>query len=373
MLIPVLPVYINELGGSALQASLATSLFAISGLIFRSLTGKGVDKYGRRPLLILGFFMLFLLNISLFWFSAVAIILVLRFIHGMGWGMTSTSIATVMSDTVPAKRRGEGTGYYALSVILGTCLSPMLAIALMAHFDFKIVLTVSSAAILIGFLLAQGISIKKQKQDEAKEIQKTKGSFWSDLFEKRALLPSFLCLLLAIPFGALMSYIMVFGEEVGIKHVWLYYIGHCLMIIISRPFIGKLFDRKGHVYAILPGVISMFIGLVILSVTTNAFMLVLSSIFFGFGFGAAQPSLQAWAVNRSPEHRKGAANGTFLSAMDLGAALGIFFLGMVGSVTGYHMMFLIGSIFILALIIIYGGHLLKNRRSQMEDIQDQAV
>src|SRR5438270_110699 len=118
MLIPVLPVYIKGIGGTDLQASLATSLFAISGLIFRSLTGIGVDKYGRKLLLIIGFIVLFLLNVSLFWTSVVALILVLRFIHGIGWGITSTTIATVMSDTVPAKRRGEGTGYYALSVIL---------------------------------------------------------------------------------------------------------------------------------------------------------------------------------------------------------------------------------------------------------------
>lgn len=145
------------------------------------------------------------------------------------------------------------------------------------------------------------------------------------------------------------------------------------MILASRPFIGKLFDRKGPAWAILPGVISMFIGLVLLSFTHGMVMHILSSLFFGFGFGSAQPSLQAWAIIRSPDNRKGAANGTFLSAMDLGAALGIFLLGMAGSAFGYHAMFRIGSYFIVALIIFYVLHLMRNRQSTSSQVSEQAV
>ncbi|CCQ22399.1 Uncharacterized MFS-type transporter MJ1560 [Listeria monocytogenes N53-1] len=42
----------------------------------------------------------------------------------------------------------------------------------------------------------------------------------------------------------------------------------------------------------------------------------------------SQPALQALAVDRAAPHNKGTANGTFLSGMDIGMAVGSFGLSM---------------------------------------------
>lgn len=364
MLIPTLPVYIKDIGGSDFQASLIVSLFAFSALVFRSITGNAVDKVGRKPLLILGFIVLVAFNLTFFAFSAIALLLILRLFQGIGWGMTSTSIATVMSDNVPDARRGEGTGYYALSVILATSLAPIIGIAMLNRFDFNAILLVTTAFMIIGWILMQGISIPKlQKGDVTAE---KKGFAWKDLFEKQALLPSFLCFLLAIPFGGVMSFIVLFGEEVGIENIWIYFIGHCLMILISRPFVGKLFDKKGHASVLFPGAVSMLAGLILLSFTTTIPMLVLASLFYGLGFGAVQPSLQAWAINRSASDRKGAANGTFLSFMDLGVALGTVFLSTIASAANYAMMYRLSALCMVVFLIIYSLSFIKKGHEQQQ-------
>lgn len=142
--------------------------------------------------LIIGLCILILLNVSYFWVPIISLILILRLFHGIGWGMTSTSIATVMSDIVPSKRRGKGTGYYVLSIILASSIAPIIAIAVMNYYSFNVVLTLSTVLLIIGMIIAQGISIapiKKQVQNHT--------STKSKLFEKRALFPTFLCLLLS--------------------------------------------------------------------------------------------------------------------------------------------------------------------------------
>ena len=48
----------------------------------------------------------------------------------------------------------------------------------------------------------------------------------------------------------------------------------------------------------------MIVGLVVLSYTHSIPTLIISSLLYGFGYGAVQPSLQAWAVNRSPQKEK---------------------------------------------------------------------
>ena len=64
------------------------------------------------------------------WLSIDAIIFV-RIIQGIGWGLASTGAAAIFSNIVPKEKRGEGMGYYSLSMIISMALSPMVAIIIM--------------------------------------------------------------------------------------------------------------------------------------------------------------------------------------------------------------------------------------------------
>ncbi|WP_312561850.1 MFS transporter [Anaerospora sp.] len=361
MLIPSFPVYMKQIGGNDLQASLPFAVFSISALIVRALSGNAADTLGRRPLLLAGLLILILFNSSYFFVSTIGVILVLRFCQGIGWGMASTTFATIMSDIVPANRRGEGTGYFALSIILATSLATIAGIEIMKHYNFTTLLLVSTSLAVIGMLLTLGISIAPIKQ-LAKASHKNKSLTWSDLFEKSALLPSVLCFLHSITLGGIMSFLMLYGAEIGVENTWIYFAGHVAMILISRPFAGKLFDQKGHTVVIIPGVILMITGLTLLSYATSESSLLIASLFYGLGYGAAHPSLQAWAINRSPANRKGAANGTFLSSLDLGYAVGAVVLGLIATHTNYAIMYRVSVLFLIAFAGIYGYHVIKNRQ-----------
>lgn len=361
MLIPSFPVYMKQIGGNDLQASLPFAVFSISALIVRAISGNAADIVGRRPLLLLGLVILIIFNSSFFFFSAIGIILFLRFCQGIGWGMTSTVFATIMSDIVPVNRRGEGTGYFALSIILATSLATIAGMEIMKHYDFTVILFVSTAFVITGLLLTLAISLAPIKQLTKASRRKREFS-WSDLFEKKALLPSLLCFLHSITLGGIMSFLMLYGQEIGVENTWIYFVGHVSMILITRPFAGKLFDRKGHAVVIVPGVILMITGLTILSYAASESTLLLASLFYGLGYGAAHPSLQAWAINRSPANRKGAANGTFLSSLDLGYAVGAVLLGLIATHTNYAMMYRVSILFLIAFAGIYGYHVINNQQ-----------
>jgi MFS family permease len=371
MLIPTFPAYIKQIGGNDLEASLPFAVISISALIVRSISGNAADTFGRRPLLIVGLAILIVFNCSFYFTSAISIVLVLRFCQGIGWGITSTVLATIMSDIVPAQRRGEGTGYFALSIILATSFATIVGIEVMKRYDFNVILIVSTMLVIVGMLLMQGIAIAPIKKiEEPTDFSKKKGVKWCDLFEKSALLPALLCFLHSITLGGIMSFIMLYGREIDVENVGVYFIGHISMILISRPFAGKLFDRKGHAAVILPGILLMIIGLVTLSYATSTSYVVIASIFYGLGYGAAHPSLQAWALNRSPAHRKGVANGTFLSSLDLGYAVGAVVLGLIATHTNYAMMYRSSSFFLVAFAGIYGYYLIKDRQAQNDNRQD---
>ena len=351
LLVPTLPAFAKQIGGSGLQASLVVSGFSIASLVCRAITGHITDKLDKKPIIMIGVLILGLCTISYSMLNITGII-ILRIIQGIGWGMASTGIAAVVSEIVPNSRRGEGMGYYSLSMIISMSLAPIVAIMIMNAYKFNVVIVISIILLLVGVIFLKLVKVdntneKKSKFDNKKLI------VISDLFEKRALLPSLLCFLLAITLCGIMSYIMLFGKEINMPNIWIYFIGHVAMILLTRSFVGKLFDKKGHAIVIIPGAISMIIGLLILSYVTNVTTLMIASLFYGFGYGAVQPSLQAWAINRSPLERRGAANGTFLSSMDLSFTIGSILLSFVAEVRSYAIMYRISTIFMVIFLIIY--------------------
>lgn len=367
MLTPTLPTYAKILGGSNLQASLVVSTFSITSLLVRLFAGNVMDKIEIKPLIILGAVILDLSTLSYIWLPIAAIIAV-RIIQGIGWGLASTGAAAIFSKIIPKEKRGEGMGYYSLSMIISMALSPMLAIMLMNLCSFKNIAIISILLVIIGIIFLFQIKILHKTSNNIKRT--TKFSF-TEAFERNAALPSLLCFLLVITLCGIMSYLMLYGKEIKISYIWVYFFGFITMVLITRPFIGKIFDKKGHSLIIIPGSICAIIGLIILSYANSISMLVLSSLFYGIGYGAVQPSLQAWAVNRSPANRHGAANGTFLSSMDLSYTIGAIILSSIAEHNSYAVMYRSSIIFIIILLGIYVYKLSQNNSNKSQISQEE--
>ena len=355
MLIPTMPRYMEESGGDQFAVGLVVGIFTISALLIRPFAGKALDTLNRKYVLLIGLIIFAISAFSYQWTTTVLLILSLRFIHGIGWGITTTSFGTIVADIIPSKRRGEGMGYYGLSSTLGMALAPLIGIWIMNTKGFSFLFVTAAILALITLILTQFNTYSKGHQltEEQEQSEAKKASLLDGLMEKRALFPSFLILLFAITYGGVVTFITIYGKEQGIENVGWFFMGNAFMVMLSRPIAGKIFDKKGHQAVLIPGVLLATIGLLILSYTTNVMLLVLASLFFGLGFGTIQPSLQAWTINKVPPHRRGAANATFFSAFDLGIGIGSMTLGIVAKWTSYSTMYRLSTILFGIFIITY--------------------
>ncbi|WP_088840895.1 MFS transporter [Listeria sp. ILCC797] len=341
---PTLPARIIELGGSQVSASLSVGLFSVVALFTRAVSGSWNDRVGSKILILIGIVILIVSTFSFYFSSVVILILMIRLLQGAGWGISTTSIATGVSSLVPPNRIGEGIGFYGLTTALGMSIAPILAIIIINQFDFNFLITFALLFLCANLILLSQIHLKKNSS-----VTKTKSS----LIEKSALLPAFLCLLLAIPLGGIQTFMMVYGNEIHVSNTWIYFLGQAITILISRFFAGRLYDVKGHRFVIIPGVLAMIAGLIVLSMAWNAFTLFVAALIFGLGYGMTQPALQALAVERAAPEKIGAANGTFLSGMDLGMAIGSFGLSIVATFSNYSIMYLSSIVALLVLGIVY--------------------
>ncbi|MCF6094636.1 MFS transporter [Microaerobacter geothermalis] len=358
MLIPTLPAYVEDHGGDEFAVGLVIGLFTISALLTRPFAGKALDTIGRRKVLFSGLLIFIASVMGYYWMTSVLLILLIRLIHGIGWGMATTTYGTIVSDLIPPQRRGEGMGYFGLSSNLAMAIGPFFGIWVMNEYGFGVLFFISTILVISAALLSQIIHYHNTPEIGKEE----KSSRLNGLLERKAFFPSLLVMLLAFTYGGIVSFITLFGDEVHIKNVGWFFLANAGMIMLIRPFAGMLFDKKGHVWVLLPGALFSIAGLFLLSYTTNLYTLIISSILYGAGFGTIQPSLQAWTIHRVAPERRGAANGTFYSAFDLGIGAGAMLLGLVAKWSSYSMMYRLSVFFLGLYLVIYVYYLIKGKK-----------
>ncbi|WP_412679324.1 MFS transporter [Brevibacillus centrosporus] len=348
MLIPTLPVFITDKGGDQLAVGLVVSLFTVSALLVRPFTGKALDSMGRRPVLLSGLAIFLFSVFGYYWMASVALVLALRFVHGIGWGIVTTTYGTIVSDIIPAERRGEGMGYFGMFTNLAMAVGPLIGLSVSQSFGYGWLFGISGGLTGVAMILTRMVEIKAPIS-----MTQPSAAAGGGLFEKKALFPALLALLTGVMYGGVVSFITLFGQEVGIENVGLYFLFNAISLMLVRPLAGKLFDKKGPFWVLMPGGVLTGIAVVVLSYSTTELGLIAAAILFGIGAGSVQPSLQAWTIQRVDPSRRGAATGTFFSAFDLGIGGGAMILGAIAKQTGFAMMYRYSLFAMILYLIIY--------------------
>ncbi|WNR46411.1 MFS transporter [Paenibacillus roseipurpureus] len=352
MLIPTIPIHLSQLGGNNVQVGLVIGIFTISSLLTRPFAGRALDILGRKHVLLVGLTICALTIAGYTYIAAVTLILAARFVHGIGWGLSTTSLGTVIADIIPPERRGEGMGYYGLSNTFAMAIGPLTGLWIMQSYGFSYVLLISTILAILSICSSLFIAYPKP----IPPTNRAKSQRFTDrLWERSALLPSSLLLCTAICYGGIVTFITLFGHEAGIPNVGFFFFCNASMVLLVRPITGVLFDRKGPEWVLLPGAAFTITGLLLLSYANSNLSLAIAALCYGVGFGSIQPALQAWTISRAAPDRRGAANGTFFSANDLGIGLGAMVLGAIANWSGsYALMYRFSSTLIIVFLLIYG-------------------
>jgi len=350
-LLPTLPIYIQNLGGSKSTAGLALGFIMISAIILRPLAGWFLDNYGRKFILVVGL-VVFLVP-SMVYVTMVSIIplLILRLIQGIGWGVCTTAQGTVAADIIPPKRLGEGLGYFSLTISLSLAIAPAMGLWLIDKFSFQHLFAACSVLTFLSLLFA--LSVKYPKR--VNPITKSK----LVLFEKDALRPAMVALMLGLTYSALLSFVALFVLQQGLTTAGWFFTVMAVTSMLARPMAGNLVDlkgRRGYDAAVATGMISMILCLLVLAQTSATWHLVVSGLLFGIGFGFLQPTMMALCINSVPSNRKGGATATFWFAYDIGVGTGSIGWGFVASILGYSAMFLLNIIPAVIGLLIYFLH-----------------
>jgi MFS family permease len=367
MLVPTLPLYASHYTANSTLLGMTVGILTVSSVITRFFTGAAVDRYGRKPALTVGLIVCLVAMGAYFGAFSIAAVFAVRILHGAGWGIIAPSYGAMAADIVPAARRGEGIGYFGFAKVIADALGPMFGILLFNAYGFKTVLVFTVLTAFIAFSVLPWIKIPviaNVAYLDSKSLDEA--SFISKFLEKTALFPSFLMLLAGLVYGGIVSFITLFGNEKGIENVGWYFFIYAIGSFLIRPLSGKLFDKKGHFYVLLPGFISSLVGVLLLSYSYSIFTLSIAATFYGIGMGVIVPSIQAWVNNRTVASRRGAANSTFFTFFELGIGGGALIMGTIAKMVSYSTMYRMSSIFLIISIVIYTVYQLESNKTEIQ-------
>ncbi|MDY6450392.1 MFS transporter [Acinetobacter faecalis] len=354
-LLAVLPIYImKDLGGTIEQAGLALTLFLVSSIAIRPFSGLISQKLGKK-LTFRGselFFVLFAL--SYLWIDSMWTLLLVRFLHGFWFSILTTVTVPVANDFIPEHRKGEGMGYFVMSTNLGVVIGPLIALTVIQFASFNTLFALLSVLMAVGFIFCLMLKIPEQ-QPEVKQIEEKNTKLTlHDIIETKVIPVGLVALLTALTYSSILSFITAYSESKNLfEYASIFFIVFAVSMIVVRPFVGKMFDRKGPSAVMYPSFIFFAIGMVLVSFVNNQWTLWLSAVFIGIGYGTLFPCLQTVAIQTVPKNRMGHAISTFFTLFDIGLAVGSIIMGIFISWMGFQNTFLLCSVIIVLTLLVY--------------------
>lgn len=352
-LIAALPVFvIDSLSGNDWQAGLAMTFFQIGAVLCRPLAGKWIDEFDKKRMLLisLGFFLL----VSIMYLSVGGLyfLLAIRLLHGAVFATGTTAAATLAALVLPNQRKGEGIGYFAMFSSLAMVVGPFFSLMIISHYQFDRLFAGCVILAILSFWCGNRERLPKLTGEVAK---KTDNSLkWNNFIEPKALPMALLGGMVFFAYAGVLVFIPIYAKQLNLTgYTSLFFAVFALVIVATRPIVGKLFDQSGADIVVYPGFLMFVLGLLGLSQVQGLPGFLTAGVVIGIGFGALSPVFQTLAIQFSPGHRAGVATATYFLALDISVGLGSFVLSIVASHAGYHAMYLFTAAIVGLTVAVY--------------------
>lgn len=362
MLLSAMPLAVKQLlNGSAKDMSLIVSIYLLGIVVLRPFSGLLADRFGKRRVSLITILFFAICSLAYFGINAILPLLLIRFVHGLFHSTSTTAHAAMAIDMLPIEKKGEGIGYYGLAMSSSMVLGPALGLLLLNNYGYKTLIIVAGLFSLLSLLFTFLI----EERTNSENAVKPNVSFsLINLIEIKAIPVCLSALFFSFSYSSLISFVAIYTKEIGLASAGMYFfISLASAILLTRPAVGKLLDRKGPSFLMFPGLLLFSLGIAALSMGDSVGIILCIGFILGVAYGAIFPSFQTITVRLSPADRSGAATATFFLFYDTGFGLGAFVLAIIANSFGYSVMFQVVSLLTLFSLFLY--YFLYYRKSRV--------
>ena len=380
--------YATSMGTSATLAGLVSGIYIFGGLCSRIYSANALERRDWKRLAIVFLGIHFLACILYFFANDITSLLIVRFIHGLGFGATSNAIVTIASAILPKKRFAEAFGYFMLGTTISVGLGPYISGFCYDNWgalgSFTLATIFGGIALLCIILLdVSKYDLKNADEKEeknclgekdnsddyigessteinAKDIndsigdKKSKIRFIDRIFEVSAIPVSLFTGLTSLGYVSILSFYRLYAVEVDLVSAFsIFFLIYSVVLVASRPIAGKIQDKHGDKIIVFTGIIAQSIGLFLIAWIPSPLTVFICAVCAALGFGTLNSACTAIVTRNATVERRPFAISTFYIFCDGTMGFGPALLGSFVSLSsGYAPVYFISSfITLLALPI----------------------
>lgn len=374
LLIPILPFYLRETYDCpAAMLGAILSCYTVSGLCVRPFSGYLMDKFPRKPIYVLCYFVCASIFLGYIAAGVLTWLILLRALHGVAFSSVTVGGNTLCVDITPSSRRGEALGYYGLTNNTAMALGPMTGLFMHDHVSYETLFITGMAFSLVGLLCA--ICVKARMPESVKTRQlgteqaaaagtATRRKFSLDRFILIKGIPvSVSLLMLSIPYGATTNFVAMYAREIHLDvPSGFFFTLMAAGMGASRLVAGRKVDHGYITQCIHVGlypVIAAFLMLSLCRFAAPVSSAAAETMFFavplllGIGFGIIFPAMNTLYINLAPNSQRATATSTYLTAWDVGIGIGIATSGIIAQHFTFYMVYLIGALLCTVSLIFF--------------------
>ena len=355
LLMVIIAVVAQEnLGATLSQAGLASGIYVIGTLLARLYVGKKLEVLGRRQTLRVGIVLYFITTLMYLYMPSLMVLYIVRLLNGFFYGTVSTATNAIVTEYIPLSRRGEGINYYGLSTSLAAAIGPFLGMLLLQATSIDFIVMMSS--VILAFTVVGCLMLKVNNLDLTKDQRALADSWKINTFiDSKVVFIAIIAFVMGLAYSSVRSFLASYVETIDLVSVSsFFFVVYALVITVTRPMAGRIFDRYGENSVMYPSYLFLAIGLFVLSITTSAWELLFSGALIGLGYGTFMSNGQAVALHLEKDvSRVGVALSTYFVGLDLGIGVGPYVLGALRNFVDFKQMYLIAAVLPIICAILY--------------------
>lgn len=358
IVLPVATRFANgPLDASGLGVGVGIGAFSIAALAFRPVVGWASDRFGRRPLLLVGGLVTVGAFAAHLFATTLPAFILVRSVYGIGEALFFVAAIAAVSDLAPEERRGEAINVASLSVYLGLAIGPFLGETLLAAAGFNVVWIVAAATagVATGLALLVPETAPAVLAAAAHGERPPRGR----LFHPAGILPGFLILTGAWGMAGFLTFVPLHASRVGLDGAGIPLAMYAFIVVALRIVFVKLPDQVGAARLSGGALVVGAVGLLLVGTLPGAVGLFIGTAVFAAGIAFMFPALITLAVGRVDESERGSVVGTASAFLDLSFGLAPALLGIVVDASGYPAVFVLSAV----VSMIGAGILALRRRS----------
>ena len=362
-LLPTIPLYIRDIGGTQQQVGFVMGAFAIGLILARPTLGARADSHSRKQVLLIGLIVGGLAPLGYLLAHSIPLLFALRAFHGISIAAFTTAYTAYVIDQVEPERRTEILGYTSLVTPVGIGVGPVLGGLLQSHYGYEVLFIASSLLAWVGFCCIFGLE-ETQKTQPNSHI-KTKGESWlrslsnsGQLFlEPRLRVLSLIMFAAGSIFGTLSTFMPLYVRELNLDfNPGYYYLFAAVASFTMRLMTGRIAQRFGKGRFITLSIVCYFLSMLLLWQGTTAKAFVLSGLIEGCAGGLLIPVISAIVADRSAADERGRVFSVCLGGFDVGIALAGPIFGTFIQYIGLQNVFLSASLVSIAALALFIGY-----------------